>query len=872
MPGRLGDRFAKWLVRLLPVDVREAHGGDIEQVLRTTNRERRQGAVAGVTFWLSAVADMLRAALPLHLEAFVHDVRYTWRNLQRSPAFAAAALITIALGTGATLAVFVVVNGVLIRPLPFADPDRVMLIWAVNPEGSRTWLSAPELDDLSSRASTLESVAGLTDLRFALTGSGDPEELNVAGASAGLFPLLGIGPHVGRLFDSRDDLTGAARVVVLSHGLWTRKFGSSPAVLGGSIALDGRPYTIVGVLPPAFEIVPPSAVFPRRVDAWVALQPHLISRARDVRYLHAVGRLRRHVSLDTARHELQATGAAVSDDYSSAYRGRRWAFDVVPMQEDVVRGVRPALLVLLGTVLLVLVLASVNVGALLLARSGARRREMAVRAALGASRARLMRQLLTEGFVLAGLGGVLGLCLAGAAPAIARVSAMASLPRFSDLSIDWRVLACAAAAATLTAAIFALAPAFELSGPGSARSSDALRSSTRPPHAVRATRLLAASEVALASTVLVLALLFARTLASLLDIDPGFSTVQVATARVSLPPSYSTAAQITRFFDDAIERLRATVGVEEAGAVTQLPLSGAALGSSFSADGAPPDASGVDVDLRGVAAGYFATLKIPLLRGRDFTPADTHRTSAVAVIDEITARRLWPDRDAIGQRIRWMRQPELAVEVVGIVGAVRHRGVTQPPRATVYRPHTQYVRPAMYLVARGQGDRPPPGAAIAEAVRAADPNQPLAEVASMASLRGRSFAQPGFGAALAGWLALLALALTAVGVYGLHAFAIAQRRREVGIRLAVGGTPGRVQALLLADGLRTTMAGLCVGLAAAVPAARWAQRVIPGGAAIDVSSVAIAGAVTLLVAAGACWIPAHRASRLDPTVVLRADP
>ena len=871
MPQKRSNRLADWLVRLLPVDVREAHGEELRQVLNSADDERKRGAIPALRFWIRALADIAKVAPRQHAEALLQDLRYTARCLRRSPVFALSAIATITLGIGATLTVFIVVNAVLIRPLPFDNPSRIALIWAVTPEGARTWLSAPEIEDLRGEPRNLEDVAGLTDLRLALTGSGTPQELDAAAASASFFRLLGIEPHLGRLFDATDDLSGAARVVVLSHGLWTRRFGGAPDVLGRAITLDGQAYTVVGVLPRSFDLVPPSSVFPQHADVWVALRPHLVSRARDVRYLHAVARIRNGVTFEAARDELAAIGSALSRNFASAYGGRSWTFEIVPMQDDVVRGVRPALLVLVGTVSMVLVIAAVNVAALLLARADGRRREMVVRAALGASRGRLMRQLLTEGLVIAGTGGVAGLALAFTTPALGQLPALSSLPRFSDLSIDWRVGVCTAGVVILTALLFAVAPALELSGRTSVRANESLRSGARSRAAARVSRWLAAAEVALTASVLVLALLFARHLTTLLDVDPGFTPSDVVTARMSLPPKYATGASITQFVDQVEQNLRGVAGVELVAAVTQLPLSGAMLGSSFIADQSPADAR-VDVDLRGITPSYFDVMRMPLQRGRRFAAADANDGPPVAIVDEIAARQLWPGTDPIGRRIRWIRQPDVAIEIVGVVGAVSHRGIDQPARATIYRPHTQYPRSTMYLAVRTRQGYPLSEATLAGAVTSIDRNQPITGVATMDALVRRSFAAPGFGAALGSALALLALTLTAVGVYGVYAFTVAQRQREVGVRLAIGGTPARIERLILKDALQVAVIGLSAGLPAAIVAARWVRGFVPGAAATDPSTLATAAILAIAVALAACWIPARRASRVDPTVVLRAEP
>ena len=866
MTPRKRDGLFRMLVRLFPSDVRAAHGREMEQVLREQHRDREPGVAAAFAFWLRALRDVLRVAPRQHAEALGQDVRYAVRSLRRAPGFATVALTAIALGTGATSAVFTVVNSVLIRPLPYAGADRIALIWAVAPSGTRTWLSPPEIDDIRERATMLDGVAGLTDLRFALTGSGAPEEINVVGASANLFPMLGTRPEVGRLFDSTDDVPEAGRVAVLGYGFWSRRFGASPAVLGTTITLDGRPYTVVGVLPPEFTIVPPSSVFPARVDAWVTLQTHLPSRARDVRFLHAVARLRAGAAPYAAREQLAAIGPGISRDFASAYRGQSWAFDLVPMQADVVRSVKPALLILLVTVAFVLLIAAANVATLLLVRGESRRREMAIRVAVGASAPRLIRQLLTEGLVLALIGGLAGLAIAALAPSIARSEALASLPRFDHVQMDWRVVAFTCVVSCVTAVLFTLAPAWQRwSGPESLS-----RATTR--RSVRLGRAMATAEVAFAAMVLVVALMLGRSFARTLAVAPGFEPGQLISARVGLPATYETGADASRFFERTVDEMAGMPGVESAAAVSQLPLSGASLGSAFTS-GVDPSGQPVrvDADLRGVTSGYFETMGVQLIAGRLPTAADSAAAPYVAVVDELMAKRLDPDGRAIGKRIRWIRQADTDIEVVGIVRPVRHSSLDHDPRPTVYRPHMQYPRWSMYVVARVVGDPASAAHALSSAVHAVDPNQPVSDVSTVDTLVNRSLAQPGFGAAGGLTLAALALSLAALGVYGLFAFAVSQRKKEVGIRLAVGASRSQILRMIVADGARLALRGVAAGLVGAYVLGRWVASVVPGAGEIDWKIVAGAAAVVMASALVASWLPARRASRSDPSIVLRAE-
>jgi putative ABC transport system permease protein len=872
MAGGSDRRFA-WLVRLFPAATREDHGVEMEQVLRAQYHERPRGVFGPVRFWASATVDALKVAPRQHLEALVQDLRYAVRGLRRAPSFAIAALAIIALGTGATSAVFAVVNAVLFRPLPYVDPARVALVWAVTPGGSTTWLSAPEIDDIARSARAIDGIAGLTDLRFGLTGSGTPEELQIVAASSQLFPLLGVRPQIGRLVEPADDLENAARVVVLSDGLWRRRFGASPGVVGSPVTLDGRSYTVVGVLPPSFTVLPPSSVFPAKTDAWVALQPHLVSRARDIRYLHAIARIAPAASIAGARGELRALGDVLTREHANAYRDGTWSFTVVRMQDDVLKGVRPALLVLFATVGLVLLGACANVAALLLARGEGRRREMAVRAALGASRARIVRQLVTEGLALALIGGLAGLAIAATLPGVASLPPLSSLPRFDEIAIDWRVVGFAVAVSLVTALIFAVAPALELSSLKGVRATETLRASGRSRRTLRAGRILAALEIALAALVLAVALLMARGFSRLLHVEAGFDTSGLVTMRVALPPKYNAAGAVTRFFDGALERIRALPGVTNAAAVSQLPLSGALLASTFVTESATAAGGklAVDADLRGVSADYFETMGIELTAGRLLTAADLASSPAVAVIDETLQRRLWPNGDAIGRRIQWIRQPDRAIEIVGVVRAVRHRGSDQPARETVYRPHAQYPRFTMYLVARTAADPSGMAGAVAAAVHAIDPNQPVSDVMTMEARARVALAPSAFGAGLGSLLALLAVALAIAGVYGLFAFTVAQRRKEISVRLALGATSARLTRTVLGEAVGIAACGLGAGLPLALAAARWVRAHVIGMPEFDAALVGSVAVVMVGAAMAACWFPARRAARVDPAGALRAE-
>ena len=850
-------RFFRALLRLLPFEIREAHGRDMEQAFRDGYRERGRG------FWLSVVLDILRIAPRQHAEALAQDLRYAARTFRGAPAFSLTAILTIGLAIGAVTTVFAVIDAVILRPLPFSRPQEVGIVWAVDPESRRTWLSMPELDDVRERVPALQTVAGVTDMRLALTGAGDPEELSAAGVSGTFASVLGITPQTGRLLEPADDVRGAPLVAILSDGLWRRRFGARQDIVGSTIRLDGRAYAVAGVMPRGFVLPPPSSVFPAAVDVWVALTPH-VTGGRDIRILHVLGRTKAGATIATAREQAVAAGRVVSTAHPE-YRGRAWSFEVVQLQNDLARTIRPALLVLFGIVALVLFIAVANVAALLLSRGTARQQEVSIRVALGASAARLVRQLVTEALLLGALGGLLGVVLAKAAITLTHQPPLSSIPRFDEVTLDWRVTLFAFLVALSAMVMVSLAPLVVLRGTSAQKS---LRARDRSHGAIRAGRMLAAGEIALACVVLIMAIVLTRGFAALWTTDPGFRTERVLSFRVSLPPKYAAAPQVTAFFDRALERLAVLPGVQNAAAVTQLPLSGASLGSTFLLGAG--DAPRVDADLRGVSHSYFSTLDVRVVEGRGFQAADNATSPWVAIVDEPFARRAWPNESALGKKIRWFRAPDRELEVVGVVRSVRHRGFEAPPRETVYRPYAQYPRWTMFLALRTSNDPADLTAAAQAAIRSLDPDQPLADVVSMDTLASRSLAQPAFGAVLSSTLAAIALGLTMVGMYGLFAFAVSKRTREVGVRLALGATPRQIVSLILRDGLRLTASGLLIGAPLAWLAATAIERRLALPVAIDLPTVAVAMTIVLATTAIACWLPSRRASRVSPAEPLRS--
>jgi putative ABC transport system permease protein len=862
------ERRFKWLLWLLPGSFREEHEREIvrlwQEEARDAAREGRRGA------WMDAVKDTMRAAPREYASTWSRNVRFAGRSLWRARAFAVSVVLTIALGTGATAAVFTLINGVLLRPLPWVAPDRIGIIWAVQPSGQRTWVSFAELQELQRDVSGLAVASGFLDLRPSRLVDGVGHEVEALAVSHQFFGMLGVSPTLGRDFSPEDDRNGAAPVAILSHGFWLAQFGANPAVVGSRILLNERDYSVIGVLPASFTLLPASSVLPEQVGVWLPLEPHLPSRDRSVRFLHVLARLAPEVTYASVARELESYAARAGEQFTTVYRGGSWGFSITSFKDDVLSKTRTALYLVVGLVVLVLLMACSNVANLLLARGEARRGELAVRVALGAGPARLTGELLAEAFVLATIGGALGLGLASAAPMILRSVDPGALPRLAEATVDLRVAAFAAGFILISTAIFASAPLIERLRFRGAAVTMPGRSGGRTRRSASFGKALVVVQTALATTVLITALFLAQSFFELQQAELGFAAEKLLTTRMSLSARYSTGAQIARLYDSAIRSVEQVPGVAGAAAVTQLPLSGTRLGSSFFVE-AGPDARRVDADLRGVSAKYFQIMRIPLLQGRLFTTEDSANVPAVAVVDETFARRLSPDAHVVGRRIRWFRQPDVEIEIVGVVRAVRHRGSAQSPRETVYRPHPQYPRPSMFLVARTHGDPGEVTNNILAAVRAVDPSQPLADVFTMEQRRERNIGPARTTLLLGGALAGLAMALGLVGLYGILSYGVAQRLREFAVRMSFGAASLQIGALVVKEGAILTITGSAIGVASAAAVAFAVRGTLHGTGVLDVRQYAVGTAAVLLSSVAAFWLPARRASAADPLAALRAD-
>ena len=820
------------------------------------------------------------------METLRQDIRFGLRTLLKRPGFTLVAVLTLALGIGANSAIFSVVNAVVLRPLPYGAPDRLVALWGnLNQKGfEELELSAPEYADFRrAGAHVFEDVAAYSQGGFNLTGAGEPERIQGVYATASLFPTLGVAPLRGRAYTEEEDRPGSDDVAVISHSLWQRRFGADPSVVGKSVTLDGRPTTIVGVMPAGFR-------FPDNdTDVWkpAAFSADLLSpNNRGSHFLNAVARLKPGFTAERASEEAAALARAQGQENANNYP-RGFGASVRPLQEEVIgTNVRTSLFVMLGAVGLVLLIACANVANLLLARAASRRKEVAVRTALGAGRARIMRQLLTESVLLSLAGGAAGLMLALWGVDLLVTLAPEGTPRLGEVGLDARVVAFTFGVSLLTGVVFGLAPALHSSKVDLNESlKEGGRGGAEGAGRGRLRGLLVVGEFALALVLLASAGLLVKSFARVLEESPGFESRGVLTMRVVLSQSkYGSYDQHRGFYSNLFERLRRLPGVEAVGANNMVPLSGSGGSRTFLIEGRPvPEGQPKpEEQLRFVTPGYFEAMRVPLLRGRDFTERDVAGQTRVAVVSRSTAERHWPGEEAVGKRIAYAgigrghdQTPEW-IEVVGVVGDVKHRGLDLESKPEIYVPVYQPLfssRPtpplSLYVAVRTKGDPAALAAAVRREVAAVDPEQPLANVRTMGERLAESVAQRRFNMTLLGVFACVALLLAAVGVYGVMAYAVARRTHEIGVRVALGAQRGDVVRLVVRQGMWLALAGVAVGVAGAYAATRLMTGLLYGVSPTD--PLTFVGVSALLTAAAllACLIPARRATKVDPMIALR---
>jgi putative ABC transport system permease protein len=805
------------------------------------------------------------------MESLWNDLRFGLRSLRSAPATTAIALLALALGIGANSAIFSVVNGVLLTPLPYPRAERLVLIFSSNPKHGfpRFSASGPDFDDWHRQSRSFDGLAAISNGNVNLTGRGEPEVLAGGRVTADFFHVLGVRPLAGRFFRPDEDSPAGRHVAVLSQGLWQRRFGGDPAVVGQSLLLDGESYQVIGVAPPGLD-------FPRKRDLWVPLGMTVDKDSRGAHYFSTLGRLRDGVSLAAAQAEMKGITARLEQQYPDSNTG--WSAVVLPLQEVQVEKVRPALLVLSWVVGAVLLIACLNVANLLLARLAARGREIAVRTALGAGRGRLVRQLLTESVLLALLGGLLGLLLAYWGTKALVALNPAALPRPEAVGLDGRVLAFTLVLSVAAGLVFGLFPALHDPGTGL---HDALKEGGRAVAGGRRGRLarqgLALVEVALAVVLLVMAGVLLRSFARLSTVDPGFQPAGVLAIDLSPPDKkYPEPEQLALFYRTLLDRVNALPGVSRAGCLMPLPLSGGNAFLIFSVHGRPaprPDEPS-SAAVRWTSPGAFTALGIHLLRGRLPDERDTRDKPRVAVINRTMAEKIWPHEEALNQQITFGDSTDPKTQwmtVVGIVSDVKQGSLADQPQYEVYSALFQSPQSPVTLLARTAGDPLALAEPIRQAVREADPDLPVFKVRTMESVVAESLAQNRMSTVLLAIFAALALILAAVGVYGVISYSVAQRTHEMGIRMALGAKRGDVLGLVLRQGMLTVVVGLAVGILGAAYATRALSGLVYGVSTTDLATFLIVPLALAAVALLANYVPARRATRVDPLVALRQE-
>ncbi len=799
------------------------------------------------------------------------DVRYGLRMLRKSPGFAAVALLILALGIGANSAIFSVVHAVLLRPLPFPESERLVEVAHVPPPeqfpGRKTFAVSPaNYLDWRAQNDVFENMTVLTGTDLNLTGGGAPESLPAAAVSADFFSVLRVAPTLGRGFAEGEDQRGGAKVAVLSQALWKSRFGGNPGAIGQAVVLDGQPYTVIGVMPARFA-------FPDLARLWVPLA--WTDAERSVRGIHdfeVIARLKPGVPLQRARAQMSAISERLARQYPADDKG--WGAVVTPLREDLVGDVRPALLVLLGAVAFVLLISCANVANLVLAKTLGRRKEIAVRTALGATRGRVLRQMFVEATLIAVGGGALGLTLAGSGVRLIMGLFGDRLPRAAEIHVDATVLAFTLGISLCTGLLAGLAPAWRLT---SSNLNDALKQGLGRTDADtsggRTRAALVVVEVALALVLMTGAGLMVRSVGRLRDVDPGFDPRHVLKMILSIPDAkYATPEQKVGFYARGIERLRALPGVDSAGVISSLPLSGGST-QPIAIEGRPvvPLSEQPEIAVRVISPGLLRSLRVRLLRGRDFSEADRADGRPVVLASESMARQFWPGQDPIGKRLILSFFPGVTREVVGVVADVKLRELrTAEPVAATYVPLAQMPRNGMAVVVRTTSSSP--GALAPAAVRAVhgvDPDEPIGEIQTMEDFLGDSISPQRFNMLLLAAFASLALVLAAVGIYSVLSYSVKRRSREIGIRMALGAQWTDVLRMVVAQGMRPALLGLAIGVAASLALSRALTSLLFGVSATDPPTLIVVSGLLALVALAACAVPAHRATRVQPTEALQ---
>jgi len=811
------------------------------------------------------------------MSTIIQDLKYGFRMLARNPGFTAVAVLTLALGIGANTAIFSVVDAILLRPLPFANPGRLVSVFESRPQDGVAFdgLSYPNFDETRKQNAVFSEMAGQQAHDLTLTGTGQPTIVHTIVVTPEIFSLLGAHPLVGRVFLPKDGLRGAAPVVVLSENLWRSRFGADPNMIGKSVTLDQRPFTVVGIMPAAFH-------FPLRSEAedvWIPLVQDPLFGGWMSRpgghWLSVIARLRPGVSMEQAQAAMNTMAVRLARLYPKANAG--WKLNIEPLQKQIVGSAKPALLILLAAVGLVLLIACANIANLLLARATARSREMAIRTAMGAGRSRIARQLLTESALLGLLGGVAGILLAFWGVEGLKSLLPPGLPRAHAIQVDGGVLIFALALSAVASFIFGLAPALAAARSGVRTSLEEGAARSGESGGRRRMRgLLVAAEIALAVVLLAGAGLLIRSFRAIMSVDPGFNPQHVVVAEVSLPQfQYSTPEQWTTFSNESLAKIQAEPGMQDSALAVPLPIADGFVNLAFKIPGHPVLTPGISrsADYASVSTGYFHVMQIPLLRGRFFSRQDSPTGPRVAIISQEFARRFFPNQDPIGRQLEFgfPFSGNVAREIVGVVGDVRDVALSQRPGPMMYVPFAQAPFWGEGIVVRSSLGTAAAAASIRRVVRGIDKNLPVTDIARLPDAidAQASVAQPRFRTLLLALFGAVALLLAAVGIFGVTGYSVSRRTHEIGVRMALGASPASVLRMVLAESAKLIFAGLAVGIPAALFLTRFMSSVLYGVKSTDPLTFVAVSLVLIAVAFLACYFPARRATRVDPMEALR---
>jgi predicted permease len=817
------------------------------------------------------------------VEDLIQDIRYGIRSLYSNPGFTLVAVLALALGTGANTAVFSVVNAVLLRPLPYREPDSLIMLWSSSPKTDRLRepVSVPDMLDYRSQSSTLEGIASLAYDDFNLSTGDVPLHVQGSMVTANFFSVLGVTPALGRFFAAGEDRAGPGRVVVISNGLWKRRFGADPGILDHTIQLNGGTFNIIGVAPATFRS-------PEKTDElWIPLTLDGSDRlrvpstttpenlaSRKFRFMKCVARLRSDATIETARADLSTIAARLEQQYPDMNSG--FTVNLISIQDQIIGDIKPALRLLLAVVALVLLIACANVANLLLARGSGRHREIAIRLALGARRARVIRQLLTESTLLGLVGGAAGLLLAYAGIRVLIAINPANIPRLDNLGIDFRVLGFTLVVSLAAGLLFGVAPAIQVTKPDLCEAlKEGTRGSTEGGVRQKTRSALVVLEVALTNVLLICAALMLRSFYTLQSVEPGFAPANVLTMQVALPPAkYSEDSLMSSFFEQALKRMATLPGVESVGAATTLPLQpDTAFSRRFTIENRAPASPNerLTASYRAVSPDFFSALLIPVLKGRVFTDSDRDQTPPVIVINEAMKRLYWGDEDPVGRRMAITAEGGVKREIIGVVGNIKQSSLHAESGAEMYETYLQSPWSFMAVVIRTAGD--PNG--IADAVRreilAVDPEQPVFDIRTMQQIVDESINQPRLYTTLLAIFAAVATILAAVGIYGVMSYTVSQRRHEIGIRMALGANPPDILRMVVRRAINLSVTGIAIGLAAAWFLTRLVQDLLYGVAPRDPVAFLVIPLGLALVALGSSYWPARRATRVDPMVALRTE-